>query len=75
MLKKRAGIKEKIQKRWDGKKYVRIDAGNTKYMKTASGQKVKASFKQNKYSAFKIIRKISNMINFRRQNQFFERTV
>jgi len=57
MLKKRAGIKEKIQKRWDGKKYVRIDAGNTKYMKTWSGQKVKASFKSDKYEKWKHMNK------------------
>lgn len=49
MLKKRAGMKEKIQKKWDGKKYVRVDAGNQKYMKSITGQKLKASFKNNHY--------------------------
>jgi len=49
MLKRRAGIKARVEKRWNGKKYVRKDAGNTKLMKTESGQKIKASFKNKKY--------------------------
>merc|ERR1712050_141298 len=63
MLKKRAGIKEKVKKKWDGKKYVRVDAGNTKFMKTNSGQKVKASFKQNKYEKWKHQNKIDSIVD------------
>ena len=62
-LKKRAGIKEKVKKRWDGKKYVRVDAGNTKFMKTNAGQKVKASFKQNKYEKWKHQNKIDAIVD------------
>jgi len=69
MLKKRAGVKEKVAKRWDGKKYVRVDAGNQKYIKTGSGQRVKASFKQNAYEKWKKHQQIDHT-----QGEFSERS-